>query len=282
MIILLYGIIYFKGGTAELIYYIILFISFYIAVSTVTVYGILDRWFWPWIALLVFINVFMLCVAAHLIYCAVLSVFVDKKKPILHQNRYYYHLLVQTAFLIIRTLRVKISVSGKELVPENGNFLLVCNHIHWLDPAVPLLLFKKRHIAFVSKKETHSYPVAGSFLHQAACLPIDRENDREALKTINKAAQFITDGVCSIGIYPEGWVSRDGTLQDFRHGAFRIAKKAGCPVVVTHISGTDKVFVPFWKKRKINFEIKGVIPSEIVKTHKTIEISDLAREIMKK
>lgn len=266
-----------------MLYYIIFFISFHVAASTVMVYGIIDHWFWPWIALLIFINVFLLGIAAFLLYCAFLSIFVNKKKPILHQNRYYYHLLVQTAFLVIKFFRVKVKILGDELVPKDGNFLLVCNHIHWLDPAVPLLLFKKHHIAFISKKETHSYPVAGSFLHKAACLPIDRENDREALKTINKAAQFISDGICSIGIYPEGWVSKDGTLQEFRHGSFRIAKKANCPVVVAHITGTDKVLrFPFWKKCEVVFEIKGIVPTEFVKENKTLEISNFAREIMTK
>lgn len=215
-----------------MLFYIIFFASAYIALSTVTVYGFVDRWYWLILASLIFINVFMLGVAAHFIYCAFLSLFVNTKKPIIHQNRYYYHVLVQTAFLVLKIFRVKVKITGKELVPENGNFLFICNHIHWLDPAVPLLLFRKRHIAFISKKETHSYPVAGSFLHEAACLPIDRENDREALKTINHAAEFIKNGTCSIGIYPEGWVSKSGELLEFRHGSFRIAKKADVPLLL--------------------------------------------------
>ena len=264
-----------------MLFYIILFISIYVTLSTVTVYGIIERWYWLITAALLFINIFMLCVAAYFIYCAFLSLFVNKNKPIEKQNRYYYHLLVQTAFLIIKVFRVKVHISGREFVPEKGNFLFVCNHIHWLDPAVPLLLFKKRHIAFISKKETHSYPVAGSFLHEAACLPIDRENDREALKTINHAAEFIKSGICSVGIYPEGWVSKTGELLEFRHGAFRIAKKAECPVLVAHISGTDKILKkPIWKKCDVYLEIKGIIPEEFIREHKTLEISNLAREIM--
>ncbi|MBQ3530689.1 MAG: 1-acyl-sn-glycerol-3-phosphate acyltransferase [Oscillospiraceae bacterium] len=266
-----------------MLFYIIFFASVYIALSTVTVYGFVDRWYWLILTVLIFINVFMLGVAAHFIYCAFLSLFVNTKKPIIHQNRYYYHVLVQTAFLVLKIFRVKVKITGKELVPENGNFLFVCNHIHWLDPAVPLLLFRKRHIAFISKKETHSYPVAGSFLHEAACLPIDRENDREALKTINHAAEFIKNGTCSIGIYPEGWVSKSGELLEFRHGSFRIAKKAECPVVVAHISGTDKILKkPIWKKAEVLLEIKGIIGEEFIREHKTIEISNFAREIMMK
>ena len=264
-----------------MLFYIIFFASAYIALSTVTVYGFIDRWYWLILAALIFINVFMLGVAAHFIYCAFLSLFVNTKKPIIHQNRYYYHVLVQTAFLVLKIFRVKVHISGREFIPKDGNFLFVCNHIHWPDPAVPLLLFRKRHIAFIRKKETHSYPVAGSFLHEAACLPIDRENDREALKTINHAAEFIKNGICSIGIYPEGWVSKSGELLEFRHGAFRIAKKAECPVIVAQISGTDKILKkPIWKKHEVFLEIKGIIDEEFIREHKTVEISNFAREIM--
>lgn len=265
-----------------MIFYIILFASAYIALSAVTVYGFIDGWYRLILVALVFINVFFIGVAIYFAYCAFLSLFVNLNKPIEKQNRYYYHILVQTAFLAIKIFRVKIHISGKENIPKNGKFLFVCNHIHWLDPAVPLLVFRKFHLAFISKKETHSYPVAGPFLHEAACLPIDRENDREALKTINKAAEFIQNGICAVGIYPEGWVSKTGKLQDFRPGAFRIAKKAKCPVVVAHITGTDKILKLSRKKRNVYFEIKGIIGEDFVKEHKTIEISNLAREIMEK
>ena len=94
-------------------------------------------------------------------------------------------------------------------------------------------------------------------------------------------AEFIKNGICSIGIYPEGWVSKSGELLEFRHGSFRIAKKAECPVVVAHISGTDKILKkPIWKKAEVLLEIKGVIDTEFIKAHKTIEISDFARKIM--
>ena len=123
--------------------------------------------------------------------------------------------------------------------------------------------------------------VIGPMMHKILCQLINRENDREALKTINHAAEFIKNGTCSIGIYPEGWVSKSGELMEFRHGSFRIAKKAECPVVVAHISGTDKILKkPIWKKAEVLLEIKGVIDTEFIKAHKTVEISDFAREIM--
>lgn len=266
-----------------MVYYIILFSSAYITLSAVTAYGFIDSWYWPWLALLLFINIFMLGVAAFFVFCWFLSFFVDVNKPIHRQNQYFYHLLCQAAFLVLRILRVHIRFSGKEYLPKNCRFLLVCNHIAWLDPAVALVHLKKYHLAFISKKENYSYPIAGPFLHKTACLGIDRENDREALKTINKAAELIKDDVCPIGIFPEGWVSKTGELLEFRHGAFRIAKKAECPVIVCKITGSDKIFKKrLFKKCEVHFEIKGVVPLEFVKEHKTFEISKLAREIMTK
>ncbi|MBQ7873693.1 MAG: 1-acyl-sn-glycerol-3-phosphate acyltransferase [Oscillospiraceae bacterium] len=264
-----------------MLFYLILFASIFIAASTVMVYGILDRWFWPWIAVLVFINVFILCLLAYIVYCAFLSFFVNTNKPIHRQNRYFYHILSETAYLVLRIMRVRIHFSGKEHLPENSRFLLVCNHIAWIDPAVAIVLFKKHHLAFISRKENYSYPIANKFLYKTACLAIDRENNREALKTINNAAELISDGVCAVGIYPEGWVSKSSELLEFRHGAFRIAKKADCPVLVTYIKNSDKIFKkPFWKKCDVYFEIKGVVPVEFIREHKTAEISDYAREIM--
>lgn len=178
-------------------------------------------------------------------------------------------------------MRVKITVKGKNKLPGSSRFLFVCNHISWLDPAIAMVILRKYHIAFISRKENYSYPIANKFLYKTACLAIDRDNDREALKTINKAVEFLKSGACAIGIYPEGWITKDGKLQEFRHGAFRIAKKAEAPVVVAKISGAEKILKkPLWKKCEVLLEIKDVIPKEYVSEHKTKEISEHAREIM--
>ena len=81
-----------------MLFYIIFFASAYIALSTVTVYGFVDRWYWLIFASLIFINVFMLGVAAHFIYCAFLSLFVNTKKLLLwiffHYSAKSMHALV--------------------------------------------------------------------------------------------------------------------------------------------------------------------------------------------
>ena len=264
-----------------MLYFIFIAVSLFVALSAVIVRGVSLNWDWPWIAALAALLVFNLCVIGHIVICIFLSFFVNLNKPIHRQNRFFYGILAETAYLFLKILRVKINFKGKEFFPKDSRFLLVCNHISWVDPAIAIVLFRRFHIAFISRKENYTYPIANKFLYKTACLALDRENNREALKTINKAAEFLKDGVCAVGVYPEGWVTKTGELQEFRHGAFRIAKKGEAPVIVTHLSGAEKILKkPFWKKCTVDFEIKGVIPAEYVAEHKTVEISDLAREIM--
>lgn len=209
-----------------MLYYLYLAIGLFVALTATTVQSFAGNWFWPWAVVLCTLLVFDICVLIHIALCTFLSFFVNLNKPIHKQNRFFYGILAETAVLFLKIMRVKIKVTGRNYIPEDGKFLLVCNHISWLDPAIAIVLLRRYHIAFISRKENYSYPIANKYLYKAACLALDRENNREALKTINKAAEFLKDGVCAIGIYPEGWITKNGELQEFRHGAFRIAKKA--------------------------------------------------------
>lgn len=264
-----------------MLYYLYLAIGLFVALSATTVQSFIGNWFWPWAVLLCVLVVFIFCVLVHIVVCTFFSFFVSLDKPIHTQNRFFYRILVETAALFLKIMHVRIKVTGREYIPKDGKFLLVCNHISWLDPAIAIVLLQRYHIAFISRKENYSYPIANKYLHKTACLAIDRENNREALKTINKASEFLKNGVCAIGIYPEGWITKTGELQEFRHGAFRIAKKGEVPVVVAHISGADRILSkPFWKKCTVNFDIKGLISTDFVSEHKTVEISSLARKMM--
>ena len=49
---------------------------------------------------------------------------------------------------------------------------------------------------------------AGKYLAKSGCIGLDRENNREAVKAINRAADNIKNGVCAMGIYPEGYVNK--------------------------------------------------------------------------
>ena len=66
---------------------------------------------------------------------------------------------------------------------------------------------------------------------------IERSNPREAMASIERAAESIRKG-SSVILFPEGTRTLDGKLQPFKRGAFSLAAKAGVPVVPLTINGT--------------------------------------------
>lgn len=76
-------------------------------------------------------------------------------------------------------------------------------------------------------------------------LPIDRENPRHALEAIQGAADLLERDVASMGIYPEGTRSKDGTLLPFHDAVFKIAKRAKVPILVATTEGTNHIHENF-------------------------------------
>ena len=124
--------------------------------------------------------------------------------------------------------------------------------------------------------------VVGKIMHKILCQPIDRENDRAALKTILKCIQLIKEDKVSIGVFPEGYTSKDGKLHHFRSGVFKIAQKTGVPIVVCTIQNTRQIFKNLAKLKKtdVHLHLVDVIPAEALKGKSTAEISDMVYEMM--
>ena len=111
-------------------------------------------------------------------------------------------------------------------------------------------------------------------MRKILCLPLDRNNDREALKAILKAIQFIKEDKASIAVFPEGGTSKSGLLQPFRNGAFKIAQKAHVPIVAILKN-------MFRRRTDVHLDVLDVIPAETVASLKTtVEIGDYAHKIL--
>ena len=126
-------------------------------------------------------------------------------------------------------------------------------------------------------------PIVAKAMHKLYGLPIDRENNREAVKTIIKAVNFIKEDKASIGIFPEGYASESGELLPMRNGAFKIAYKAEVPVVVSVIDGTKPVRYNIFRRRTdVYFKVLKVISAEELKSINSTELGDRVSEIMLK
>lgn len=167
---------------------------------------------------------------------------ISMKQPVEEDSKTARRILYLYEELALTLLQVKIHTTGLEKLPREGRFLLVCNHLSLLDPLILHIHTKESQLAFISKRENDRLILVNKLMHKTLCQPINRENDREALKTILKCVDILKTDRASIAVFPEGYTSRTGHLQPFRNGVFKIAQKAKVPIVVCTLRGAAPIF----------------------------------------
>lgn len=165
---------------------------------------------------------------------------------------------------IIRTasrLYLRLEVIGAENIPEKGGVILAPNHPSDLDSFI-LGASINRQLNTMGKAELFKKPIAGRFFRMLGAFPVNRGAiDSEAIKI---AVDRLKKGNV-IDIYPEGTVSRDGSLQSPKYGVGLIALMAQVPVVPVAIIGLCKVYpkgarFPRPHKVKISFGAPLIFP----------------------
>ena len=229
-----------------------------------------------------FVGSFLILFAASLVFLLVICKLVDTDKPQEEDSKFFRAITRLYLQMLLPIAGVRIHAEGLEKLPKDGRFLMVCNHIHDLDAGILLRCFPDSDLKFIAKREIKDMFVVGPVLHKLGCQLINRENDKEALKTIIKCIQILKEDRGSVMVFPEGYVSIDGTTKHFRPGVFKIAQKANVPVVVCTLRGTKEVF-PSLKKLKrshVHMHLVDVIPAEQVKAVTTLELAEQVYEKM--
>ncbi len=219
---------------------------------------------WLWQLPVSWIGSFLvLALIAFVVFWISCSV-VDQSKPQEKDSPYYRFLTKLYCPAVFPLLLAKVETKGLEKLPKDGRFLLVCNHLNDLDPVLLLAKLPQAQLAFISKRENSTMFLIGNLMHKLQCQLINRENDREALKTILSCISIIKEDRASIAVFPEGYTSKDGLLHHFRNGVFKIAQKAHVPIVVCTVQGTNHVFsnVLKLKRSHVSLHLLDVIPAE--------------------
>ena len=237
---------------------------------------------WLWLLPVSFAGSFLTLGLLYFFFLWFLCALVDMEKPQERDSKFYRVVTTLTAQTAVKILLMKVHTKGLEKLPKQGRFLLVCNHINDLDPVTLLAFFPKSQLAFISKRENDQRFLVGQLMHKILCQPINRENDREALKTILNCIQILKEDKASIAVFPEGYTSLDGLLHPFRSGVFKIAQKANVPIVVCTLQNTNKPFknVLKLKRTHVHLHLLDVIPAEELKGITAVEIGNRVHRLM--
>ena len=235
-------------------------------------------WTLPLLFVGIYAGLLLLAVAFLWAICAV----VNLDKPQEEDSPFYRRVMHLYIEALIQLVRVRLHTKGLENTPKEGRFLLVCNHLFIADPGIVLHCFRKSQLAFLTKKENYELPFIGAFMHKILCQPIDRENDRQALKSIIKCIQMIKEDKVSVCAFPEGYTSKDGQVHPFRPGVFKIAQKTGVPIVVCTIQNTREIFknLRHFGHTDVELHLVDIIPPESYARLSTVALSDMIYEKM--
>ena len=140
------------------------------------------------------------------------------------------------AWLIARVI-YRLKVSGLEQFPLTGPALVVCNHVSFAD-ALVLSAAIHRPMRFVMEAAIFRVPLANAVFRGMKAIPIATGAEDRALREA-AFAQILAELRAGelVCIFPEGRLTCDGTIGEFRPGLMRVMKEQPVPVVPVAISG---------------------------------------------
>ena len=257
-------------------------LSVALAVLLCVLTGAFAGYSWLWILPVGFLSGFVLLAALAFLFVYLMCKRVRLDEPQEEDSPFYRAMANLCIEAALQFARVRVHTEGLEQTPKSGRFLLVCNHLDYMDPVTLLAYFKKSQLAFISKRENSSMFVVGKLMHKLLGQLVNRENDREALKTILRCVELIREDLASVAVFPEGYTSLDGLLHPFRHGVFKIAQKTKVPVVVCTLRNTQYVFknAKRLKPTTVHLHLVGVLQPEQLQGMTAVEIGKQVHAMM--
>ena len=237
---------------------------------------------WLWLLPVSAVVAFLLLAALAFGFLLLACHFVDPYKDREEDSKFFRTMANWYVEAVLFLLPVEVKTRGLEQIPQSGRFLLVCNHLHDIDPAFLLRYFKKSQLAFIAKREVREMFLVGKILPMLLCSFINRENDKEALKTIIRCIKLLKEDKVSVAVFPEGYIHQDRKLYPFRPGVFKIAQKANVPVVVCTLRDTQHVLknVLAGKKAVVELHLLTVVPAETVNSMTTVALAQQIHDMM--
>ncbi len=131
----------------------------------------------------------------------------------------------------------RFRIEGQEhLPPEDEPVVYVANHQSQADILTVFLI--SRQFRWLAKESLFKVPFLGWAMSAAGYVPVKRGDRRSHSECMRRSAEHLKSGT-SMLFFPEGTRSKDGRLQPFKSGAFRLAKDAQVAVVPLTLQGAS-------------------------------------------
>ena len=139
--------------------------------------------------------------------------------------------LLRFAAWVLTHFVYRFRVQGEQNIPTSGAAILACNHVSFIDPVL-LMGASPRPIRFIMDHRIFKLPVLGWLFRLAKAIPIaPKSEDPQAYEAAIQAAVAVLKDGELLAIFPEGGITRDGTLQEFKGGIMKILEQQPVPVI---------------------------------------------------
>ena len=167
--------------------------------------------------------------------------------------------LVRLVGIPLLRLCFSFDVSGRGNIPRRGNYVVIANHLNWLDeftllyllPVEPRLHFLADPTLLVTRRfQWWLIRTTGGYVPVTRDKKADRVLFRHVDRCLNEGG--------AVAIFPEAnYGPREGELMPFHKGFAHFAIKAGVPVVPVVLSGTKDL----WLRKRIRVVVGEAIPT---------------------
>ena len=149
---------------------------------------------------------------------------------------------------------------GPYITDPRRPYVVVSNHESYAD--IFLISHLPWEMKWMSKETMFNIPCFGWMMRMAGDIRLVREDKRSAVNALAAAHDRLAKQV-SVMIFPEGTRTRDGSLGEFKDGAFRLAIEKGCPVLPIVVDGTRTALeADDWRMNATHAEVRILEPIE--------------------
>ena len=165
----------------------------------------------------------------------------------------------------------RIDVAEFKRIPRRGPYIMIGNHINFLEAPVVAPHIDNPMFTAMAKKESWNNPLFHFLFDQWGIIPLDREGlDREAFA---RSVEALNQGKI-LAISPEGTRSKTGRLLQGKPGVTALAVRSQAPMLPVAFYGYEDFWANLKRLRRTDFHVKVGRPFRL-----SLEGTALSREV---